>query len=462
MDSRYIRNHQRHNGDICDIPPNPLRPQVTTHAPIKPFASRPEALHDTQVDIRGGRHMANIIFWVAAGAIALIVAMTLIRALRKTGAIDLQAAHFDRQVYRDQLAEIERDLARGIIAGDEVVRLRSEVGRRLLTADRMDATTDMAQGGPASVIVMAGLALLVAAGFGGYAYLGQPGYTDLPLAARIVLAEERRADRASQSAMEAALPPRPPLQTPDPEFTALVKQLRAAVTGRPDDLQGQQLLARNEANLGNLTAAYTAQARVIALKGAVVTEGDLLTQATLMIQAADGQVSPEADVLLQKVLTRAPKNDTALFFTGISQMQVGRYDLAFRYWKEVMDTAPNDSPWRTEVRGRIESLAELAGVRYALPEAFVGPDAAAVAAAEEMSPEDRQAMIRTMVEGLNDRLATEGGTAQEWARLIAALSNLGETERARAIWGEALRNFAGRTAELGFINQEAVNAGLTR
>jgi cytochrome c-type biogenesis protein CcmH len=127
-----------------------------------------------------------------------------------------------------------------------------------------------------------------------------------------------------------------------------------------------------------------------------------------------------------------------------------------------MDTAPNDSPWRTEVRGRIESLAELAGVRYALPEAFVGPDAAAVAAAEEMSPEDRQAMIRTMVEGLNDRLATEGGTAQEWARLIAALSNLGETERARAIWGEALRNFAGRTAELGFINQEAVNAGLTR
>lgn len=406
--------------------------------------------------------MTDMIFWAAAAGIALVVALILLRALRKTAVMDVQAAAFDRQVYRDQLAEIERDLARGVIGAEEAVRLRSEVARRLLAADRMEANTELTQAGPSSVPVMAGLALLVAAGFGGYAYLGQPGYGDLPLAHRIELAEKRRATRMNQAALEAALPPSPSLEAVDPEFLTLVEKLRQAVASRPDDLQGQMLLARNEANLGNLTASYKAQERVIALKGADATVTDFLTQATLMIQAADGQVSPEAEALLQKVLARDPRNDTALFFTGITNMQVGRYDLAFRSWKAVMDEAPQDSPWRAEVMGRIESLADVAGVRYALPEAMVGPDAAAVAAAEDMTQEERDAMIRSMVEGLNDRLATEGGTAQEWARLIGALGSLGELERARAIWAEALRNFAGRSAELGFINDAAVNAGITK
>jgi len=414
------------------------------------------------VDKEGGFCVTNILFWAAAGAIALVVAAILLRALRQNASVDVQAAGFDRQVYRDQLSEIERDLARGVIAPDEATRLRSEVARRLLTADRMEANAVMTRPGPSSPLVMGAVALMIAAGFGGYAYVGQPGYTDLPLAKRIAEAEERRADRLSQTALEAALPPRPPLEAADPAFEALVEQLRAAVAARPDDLQGQMLLARNEANMGNLTAAYTAQERVIALKGTEASVGDLLTQATLMIQAADGQVSPLADVLLQKVMAREPANDTALFFSGISQMQVGRYDIAFRAWKEVMETAPANSPWRAEVQNRIESLAEVAGVRYALPETLVGPDAAAVAAAEDMSPEDRQAMIRTMVEGLSDRLATQGGTAQEWARLIGALGTLGELERARAIWAEALRSFAGSSAETGFINDAAVNAGLTR
>jgi cytochrome c-type biogenesis protein CcmH len=405
---------------------------------------------------------ATVAFWASAGVIALLAALMLLRALRNKGGLDLEAAAFDRQVYRDQLSEIERDLARGVIAEDEAVRLRSEVARRLLAADRMDASSIAARPGPSSLPVMATIALVLAAGFGGYAYVGQPGYSDLPLAKRIAQAETRRSERPSQAELEAALPPRLPLSDVDPEFVVLVDQLRAAVAQRPDDLQGQMLLARNEANLGNLIAAYTAQENVIALKGDAATIGDLLTQATLMIQAAEGQVSPQADVLLQKVLARDPANDTALFFSGITNMQVGRYDIAFQQCKTVIETAPATSPWMAQVRDRIESLAEIAGVRFALPETLLGPDAAAIAAAEEMTTEEQDAMVRSMVETLNDRLATEGGTAQEWARLISALAILGETERARAIWAEALRNFAGRTAELGFINQEAVNAGLTR
>jgi cytochrome c-type biogenesis protein CcmH len=407
--------------------------------------------------------VANLLFWTVAGAIVLIVAVVLLRALRRTDETGLQPAAFDQRVYRDQLAEIERDQARGVIAADEAKRLRSEVARRLLAVDRTDAVSGPRNSGPQSVLVLGAVAVVLAAGFGGYIMLGQPGYDDLPLQTRITVAENRRAERPVQADLEAALPPRPQLEAPDPAFVALVEKLRAAVANRPEDLQGQQLLARNEANLGNLSAAYKAQERVLAIKGTEATEADVLTLATLMIQAADGQVSPEAERLLQSVLARSPKNDTALFFTGIVNMQVGRYDLAFRYWNQLLQSAPADSPWTPEVTARMEALAEVAGVKYTPPEApaLRGPTAADVDAAKDMTPEERQAMIRSMVEGLNERLATEGGTAAEWARLISALSNLGEKDRAIAILAEAKRNFAGRDAELAMIADAAAQAGLT-
>jgi cytochrome c-type biogenesis protein CcmH len=77
-----------------------------------------------------------------------------------------------------------------------------------------------------------------------------------------------------------------------------------------------------------------------------------------------------------------------------------------------------------------------------------------------MPPEERMQMIRGMVDGLGERLASEGGTAEEWARLITALGVLGDTDRARLIWQEAQNNFVGRTADLEIIRAAAVSAGV--
>ncbi|MFT7059474.1 MAG: cytochrome c-type biogenesis protein CcmH, partial [Pseudorhodobacter sp.] len=63
----------------------------------------------------GGKAVATSIFWIAAGVMALAVAAMLILALRRSPQVLEQAAQFDRQVYRDQLREIERDLARSVI-----------------------------------------------------------------------------------------------------------------------------------------------------------------------------------------------------------------------------------------------------------------------------------------------------------------------------------------------------------
>jgi len=77
-----------------------------------------------------------------------------------------------------------------------------------------------------------------------------------------------------------------------------------------------------------------------------------------------------------------------------------------------------------------------------------------------MSEADRAEMIRGMVARLSDRLATEGGTVQEWSRLIGALGVLGDLDQARVIYDEARQTFAGDAAALDMINDAARQAGV--
>ena len=118
------------------------------------------------------------------------------------------------------------------------------------------------------------------------------------------------------------------------------------------------------------------------------------------------------------------------------------------------------------VRAQIEELAQLAGVmNYQPPRmggtpAQRGPTAEQMEAAAEMTPEARMEMIRGMVDGLSDRLATEGGPPEDWARLIGALGVLGNTEQAAAIAAEAEDVFAGNDAALSLIAEARIRAGL--
>ena len=105
------------------------------------------------------------------------------------------------------------------------------------------------------------------------------------------------------------------------------------------------------------------------------------------------------------------------------------------------------------------SLAQVAGVRWTPPDA-PGPSAADIEAAAEMTPEERMQMIRGMVDGLAARLAEDGGSPQEWARLIGALGVLGDTGEASAIWTEAQTVFAGSPEALEIIRAAAVQAGV--
>lgn len=400
--------------------------------------------------------MTDWIFWVPAVGITLVVvALAVLGLTRGARALPADAgARRALRIYADQLREIERDAARGLIPAPEAERLRTETARRLLEADRATAGQVAGQSPPAARgLALALVAGSVALGAGIYGWQGAPGYPDRPLTMRLAEAARMRAERPSQAELEAAwlaAPERPAPPAPDPQFAVLMEQLRTAVAGRPDDLTGQRLLAQNEARLGRFAEAAAAQARVVALLPDDTPEperiAEMTRQAQLMIAAAGGVVSPEADRILETVLRRDPQNGFARFFLGVMFDQTGRPDLTFSLWRRLLDDSTPDAPWVPDLRANLETLAAVAGVRYALPPVAAtgarGPTADQAEAAAGMEPAARAEMISNMVEGLAMRLANQGGPPEDWAQLVRALGVLGQTARARAIADEARLVFA--------------------
>jgi cytochrome c-type biogenesis protein CcmH len=89
------------------------------------------------------------------------------------------------------------------------------------------------------------------------------------------------------------------------------------------------------------------------------------------------------------------------------------------------------------------------------------PSEEAVAAAAEMPPEDRMAMIEGMVEGLRDRLYDDGGAPEDWARLISSLGVLGDVEGAAEAYSRATSEHADDRTALAFFRETALLAGVS-
>ncbi len=400
-----------------------------------------------------GQVMANTGFWALAVVLAAVVLAILVLAARRGGTRGLRGAA-DIVIYKDQLAEIDRDLARGTITADEATRLRGEVGHRLLEADRADggaamARNDVAPGGMpwialglTAVLVLAGSVLV-------YDRLGAPGYPDLPLQARLAGLDAAIAARPSQAEELARLG-----VTDSPGL----EDLRARLADEADvTALRTEFAARFGA--GEVAEAVITSERLLTVLGADATAADHANRALALVAEAQGYVSPEAEAELRAALTLDLTNEVARYLVGEMFLQGGRFDQTFRFWRPLAEDGDPNAPWVASIRERIGMVADLAGIRYELPGA-AGPSAGDMAAAAEMSPEDRQAMIEGMVAQLSDRLASDGGSVEDWERLIRSLAVLERLDDAQRIYDEAMVRFEGRPAELSFLRMAAVESGL--
>lgn len=408
-----------------------------------------------------------MIFWIIITALAVAVTAILLRAASKGQDTSAPASAYDLKVYRDQLAEVDRDMARGIVNPEDAERTRTEISRRILAAD---SAQQMSQK-PASVtkgsmVWNVGIvAILVLGSLALYWRLGVPGYGDLALADRIESAEFARANRPSQAEAEAdvaALTP-PSTQTPAQEYVGLVEQLRRVLEDRPNDEQGLRLLAVSERNLGNFSEAHQVFGRYLDIRGAKATPQDFADMADMLILAAGGYVSPEAETALALALQGEPTNQPARFFQGMMLAQTGRPDQTFQIWDRLLREGPAEAPWIPLIQAQIDEIAIRAGITYSQPtpgSAARGPSAEDIEAAGEMSPTERLEMIEGMVSGLAERLSSEGGTVEDWARLITSLSVLGRTSDSFTVYQNAVQVFADDPSAMDVINRAGDQAGV--
>ncbi len=409
-------------------------------------------------------------FWlIALGmtiAVALLVLLPLIRA---GGTPEGPEVDPDMQVYRDQLAEVDNDLARGVMSEDEAQRIRTEVARRLLEADKAAAGRRGFRRAPRAVniaVTIVGIAVVLGGSAALYRWVGSPGYPDLPLAKRDAILAEQRANRPTQEEIESQVSrTNPALDKIDPKYVALVEKLRKAVARRPNDLRGQELLTQHEARLGNFVAAHKAKAKVISIKGKDATADDYADLAELMIVAANGYVSPKAEQALADALKRDPRNPRARYYSGLFFLQTDRPDKTYALWSGLLDEGPPNAPWIRPIRGQIAEVARLAGIRPPVSKApfaggAPGPTAEQMQAASQMSASDRQDMIKSMVGRLSDRLASEGGTPGEWVRLIRAYGVLGDKDKAAQAFKDATAAYGQDSAAMQQIKAAAQGAGV--
>ena len=394
-----------------------------------------------------------MLFWIICLLLAVAVAaMVVVPMLRPPGEVadDPQVA-----LYKAQLAEVDRDVARDVIAPDEAERAKAEIARRLIAASRQERHAGESPIGR-PVAVVAALLMLVVAG-GTYVSLGAPGYPDLPQAERIAMGDAVRANRPSQAAAEALAPVLAPPEV-EADYLASVEQLREMVPQRGDDLQGWELLARHEANLRDYAAAAAAQGRVVEIKGAEATADDLMRHADLLVAAADGYVSPEAETVVRRLLDIDPNSIAGRYYIGAMYDQTDRPDLALRFWRSILDSGAEETFHMALARAQADMTAARAGVDY------TPPPPVTVATEDLLTTEtfddETLARVEGMVNGLADRLATQGGTVDEWARLIVSYSVLGEDESARAVLAEARDVFGASDDAVAVLDDAAARAGL--
>ena len=287
------------------------------------------------------------------------------------------SARFDGElaIYRDQLAEIERERTGGALSEDEAAAARLEIERRILAADAAAKTTAAPVDAlhrllpPALALAIPLLAL------GLYLKVGHPGVPAAPFVA-------------------GAKPPAEQL-----DVAQMVARARARVAAEPNNADAQSAL------------------------------GEALTL------EADGTITPAAVEAFNKALALQPGDARSLYYLGLHDAQSGDSAAALKRWQELEAKSPPNAPFLPMLRAEMARVAQAAGLPAGttMPQ----PSREQQEAMAALTPEQRQQAIRGMVEGLAARMKETPQDRGGWLRLANAWKVLGENAGAVDAYAKA-------------------------
>ncbi|MCK7611635.1 c-type cytochrome biogenesis protein CcmI [Roseibium sediminicola] len=375
-----------------------------------------------------------MIFWILIAGLTAVAALSVLVPLSRTRRLpETVASQADEAVYREQLNAIETELERGLIDADTAEAARTEIARRLLAAhERVKAAPGASRPKTGLKLAQAVAVLaLPAVTFGLYLLLGTPDLPDQPLHARLTAPAEGQS------------------------VDVLVARVERHLADNPEDGQGWAVVAPVYLSLGQPRASAKAYANAIRILGP--KQEWLTDMGEALAIAEQGLVTAEAQRAFEQAVALEPSAVKPRFFLAIALGQEGRKVDAIAAWEALLDGADPTAAWVGAAR---QELARLTGETPNMT-APRGPSQEDIAAAADMSRDDQQAMIRGMVSGLAERLTTEGGSVEEWNRLIRAYMVLGDKAEAEKALASAQAAFAENQNDLSRIKDAARQLGLS-
>ncbi len=371
-----------------------------------------------------------LMFWILAGLLSLVtVAVLLMTGQSKTAPADRSAGAL--AIYKDQLAELERDVAAGTLSESEAEGQRTEISRRLLGAAREQDAPQRVTSHVPKVLVLVVPVLAGAL----YWYLGSVAATDVPYQARLAAAEKKLADLKTDNSIDPA----------SLDWPATLAVVEAQQKKTPDNLPGWKFLTTSYLSLGRFGDAANTMAEIIRISGpSAALYADL---GEVLVYENSGLMTERSVAVTKKALALDAKQPKALYYAALNLAQEGRTAEAKLAFESLLATAPANAPYRKSIEGQLARLQPNASAPEISAEQMQG--------AEGMKPEELTAMIRSMVDGLEGKLKTNPQDVQGWLRLIRARTVLGENEKAVAALTTARATFATNAGDMKLINDLA-------
>lgn len=349
-----------------------------------------------------------MLFWILVAILtAAVAAVLLLPLLRRPPASAGDASH-DIEVYRDQLEELKRDEATGLIGATEAELARAEVARRLIAASKAEEkdrkTSEHRRNRLAQAFV---IVLLPALGLCLYIAGGRPDLPAQPLAER--------------------------LANPGNDINILIARAESHLARNPEDGAGWDLLAPIYYRNGRMDDAANAFAEAIRLLGPNPERLD--GYAETLVAQSNGVVTAEARTRLEQSLALKADNPRARYYLALALEQEGKKPEARAAFEAMAKEAPADAPWLPLVNKHIAGLSDGHAGQLG------NPTADDVAAAEDMSTGDRQQMIAGMVDSLAAKLAEDPNNFEGWIRIIRSYVVLDQRQKAQVALQTALKTF---------------------
>ncbi|UVC10364.1 c-type cytochrome biogenesis protein CcmI [Rhizobium sp. TH2] len=350
-------------------------------------------------------------FWILAISIALVAALLIASPLLRRGEEDVTARPNDAEVYRDQLSEIESDEKSGLIDGESAGQARAEIARRLIAASQDAPRKSSLLRRRQAVMLAVVLCLVVPAGAVAlYSHAGLPDEPDFPLRARF--------------------------ESPQPDSNILIRRVELRLEEHPEDGRGWEILAPVYLKRGQVAESVNAWRNAIKYLGADARRYGGLAE-TLVV-SSKGRVDVEARDAFTKILELVPGDPRARFYLALAEAQDGKADAAIAALEALKKASDPAAPWMEVTDAQIERIR---AEKEQAAKAPGHPTQDDVAAAADMSDEDRTQMIRTMVESLDARLADDPQNFEGWKRLLRSYVMLQDPAKATEALKRALAAF---------------------